>query len=67
MTPETLRIAVRQANEFLRRAKLVQIENITSHFNGGVWRSVAHGPETAAAKRASMDLTRALANMRRVP
>ena len=66
MTPETLRIAVRQANEFLRRAKLVRTDTIL-HKSGEPWDFVVSGRQSAAAKRASLDLTRALADMRRVP
>ena len=65
MTPDTLQAAVRAAEEFLRRAKTVPTETITSR-GGKPWRVVTGGKQSAAAKRASLDLTRALADMRRV-
>jgi hypothetical protein len=63
MTPETLLIAIEEATRFLKAAKEAR-------------KSIVHKPwgadfegnkSTAAAKRASMDLTRALADMRRPP
>ena len=66
MTPETLRAAVRQAEEILRRAKLVPLKEYKPT-TGNLWRHFEPSPQAAAVKRASMDLTRALADMRRVP
>lgn len=61
MTPETLREAIKEAERFVRIAKKVGLGNA---YTGGPV-CVKYGVESAAAKRASMDLTRALARMRR--
>jgi hypothetical protein len=72
MTPETLEEAVRLAEEFIRRAKLVPIVEGTygptamAGLVGKKWRRVGRSAVyPAAAKRASLDLTRALADLRR--
>lgn len=64
MTPATLKVAVHAAEEFLRRAKLVPTETITP-MAGKPQDVVPVSKHAAAAKRASLDLTRALADMRR--
>jgi len=53
-----IKAAIKQAREFLKRAELAHLAFTTkaeSHF---------HSKSFAAAKRASMDLTRSLAKMR---
>lgn len=57
MTPKTLTEAVAEAERFIRLAKAVPGARSISYYDPS--------PEAAAAKRASMDLTRALARMRR--
>ncbi len=64
MTPATLAAAVQAAQKFLRRAKLVPTETVTSDV-GKPWVSLPISKHVAAAKRASPDLTRALADLRR--
>ena len=61
MTPYTLRAAISAAEEFLKRAKDARSTIVKEKWGEG-W---VGNKETAAAKRASMDLTRALADMRR--
>ena len=60
MTPETLKLAIREAQRFIAIAENVPIETIGKY-------SYIKNPckEAAACKRASMDLTRNLANMRK--
>jgi len=72
MTVESLEEAVRLAEEFIRRAKLVPIvegtygPTATGDLPGKKWRRVGDSAiYPAAAKRASLDLTRALADMRK--
>ena len=66
MDCDKLKSAISEAKRFIERAEraergFVWIDSV--HFPaGGYWRNNA---TTAAAKRASMDLTRALADMRR--
>lgn len=57
MTKEKLNQAVEIAKEFIRRAKLVPFDD-----SGRYVTSFKH---SAATKRTSLDLTRALAEMRR--
>lgn len=64
MTPTTLNAAIAAAQEFIRRAKLVETQTVTPDV-GRPWTYVEPGRNAAAAKRASLDLTRALADMRR--
>ena len=58
MTPLALKEAISEAERFLRAAKVAR-----SAFNEDGW--VVNKSATAAAKRASLDLTKALAAMRR--
>lgn len=58
MTEDTLKEAIAEAERFLKKAKAVTPKEIARN---GYSPSV----EIAAAKRASMDLTRALARMRK--
>lgn len=57
MNPATLKQAVAEAKRFIEVAKTVKVYSDRAYFDTS--------KETAAAKRASMDLTRALAEMRR--
>ena len=58
MNEKTLKVAIEQAVRVLRAAEIAGIA-LKGPYG---W---AGGKETAAAKRASMDLTRALADVRR--
>lgn len=64
MTPATLAVAIHAAQEFLRQAKLVPTETVTPDA-GEPLVYLPVSKHAAAAKRASLDLTRALADMRR--
>jgi hypothetical protein len=67
MNREKLLNAITEAERFLARAKTANAGFYWHDFtsgNGGYWHH-AHQPDTAAAKRASMDLTRALADLRK--
>jgi len=55
MKPDALVDAIEKAKEFLRRAK--KVSTTTSY--------VKSGAEAASCKRASLDLSRALAKMRK--
>lgn len=63
MTREKLKRAIAEAERFLKRAK--ELEKRTACLCDDVLRYEA-SKYTSATKRASMDLTRALADLRRV-
>lgn len=62
MNHKTLQAAVEKAEAFIDAARAVRIEKSAY---GGDYLYLNGPRETGAAKRASMDLTRALADMRR--
>jgi len=67
MNREKLQTAIQEAERFLDRARTAQNGFVWTDFTnrpGGYFHH-EHTPDTAAAKRASMDLTRALADLRR--
>ena len=67
MTYETLQIAISEAERFLKTARQVKIKEVTGEgrMAGKKWKQVVdYTKETAACKRSSMDLTRALARIR---
>ena len=64
MNKDTLRDAVVEAERFIKAANQVKWEKRPFTVGGGYWEEITH-PEAAAAKRASLDLTRALAKMRK--
>lgn len=58
MNPESLKAAVAEAKRFIQIAKEIKVE-------GSSYRYITGGKESAAVKRASMDLSRALSKMRK--
>ena len=62
MTPETLNEAINEAERFLRKAKKAK-SGVHKNEYGSI--EFASQSDTAAVKRASMDLTKALAAIRR--
>ena len=64
MTKESLDAAIAEAKRFIAKAAAVNWRKIEMA-HGGFHNYVESGVAAAAAKRASMDLTRALARMRR--
>ena len=63
LTPKTRDAAVAEARRFIAAAEKLQFRTSDSD---KTWHYVSSaGPVNAAAKRASMDLTRALAELRR--
>jgi len=62
MTLETLNTAIAEAKRFIKRAEAAKKRNYKGNGEYVLWFS----KESAAAKRASMDLTRALAELRKV-
>lgn len=68
MNKDKLDTAIAEAERFLARARAARAgfvwRDFTAPHTGGYWRH-EHTPDTAAAKRASMDLTRALSALRR--
>ena len=56
--------AIYEAERFIAKAKQAQMRQETERREKGDWTQVA-SKETAACRRASMDLTRALATLRR--
>jgi len=65
MTKETLDEAIAEAERFLAKAKAVRWEKHIHQLSNHVWYTPIDTTQTAAAKRASLDLTRALARMRK--
>lgn len=66
MNKDTLRDAVVEAERFIKAANQVVFERKSSKPNGVFyWDEIVNHKEAAAAKRASLDLTRALAKMRK--
>lgn len=65
MKLKTLDIAVMAAQDFINRVEKLKENGETYQFYQGDKRSFCGGKDTAAVKRASMDLTRALADLRR--
>lgn len=61
MSPDKIQEAISEAQRFIVRAEKAMSDFVTNPYayNGT--------PATAACKRASMDLTRALADMRKAP
>lgn len=53
-------VAITEARRFIHKAQAAQ-----QRFREDQYTSIRGSPETAAAKRASMDLTRALAKLRK--
>ena len=60
MNEETLQIAINEANRFLKKAK-----DCKMRWHQDKMSKITGCLESAAAKRSSMDLTRALADLRR--
>jgi hypothetical protein len=60
MTPETVSVAIAEAKRFLKRAAIIRFSELE---HGG--RYISRSKETGALRRASMELTRALAEMRK--
>ena len=67
MNKESLSYALAEAERFARIAKTVEWETLAFDTDDGIvsYTIVVNHPVAAAAKRASMDLTRALARMRK--
>jgi hypothetical protein len=64
MKIDKLNIAIAEANRFLKAAKLAQVRIWEIKAREGEY-AVVVSKETAACRRASMDLTRALAELRK--
>ena len=62
MTKTGVRVAIVEAERFLGKAKLAmkRAEKLTDRAQDGLWQS----KENASMRRSSLDLTRALADMR---
>jgi hypothetical protein len=63
MTPETLRKAIDEAKRFIEAAEKVKIVSFTD-INERYFETIDPGKAPAACKRASMDLTRVLSDLR---
>ena len=63
MKMETIDVAIQEAERFLKKARDCKKASTRSHRNPSV--DYFSGKEMAAMKRSSMDLTRALADIRR--
>ena len=60
MNDDTLRVAEAAAREFLHRCKELRADESAMR-----WMTITGGMKTAAVRRQSMELTRALARMRK--
>ena len=65
MNEENLNIAIAEAERFLRAARAVKWKRRRYDFDPGAFYLYVDTAKTAAARRASMDLTRALAQLRK--
>lgn len=67
MNAENIRTAKRIAGEFTKLANdVLATERTAKMHNGDTYRRIDSGKLTGALRRKSMDLTRALADLRRV-
>jgi hypothetical protein len=62
MTPETLKKAIVEARRFIEAAEKVEVKRRNNY--DGAYEIIEPGAAPAACKRASMDLTRILAQLR---
>jgi len=65
MTDDKIKAAVAAAKEFIARSKPVLADHGTYQIGGDTFKRGASPRDTGALRRQSMELTRALANMRR--
>lgn len=65
MTFEKITAAVKAADEFKRRAKIVLADRGSYEAGGHTFKHHASPRDTGALRRASMELTRNLADMRK--
>ncbi|MCK9571272.1 hypothetical protein M0R72_20150 [Candidatus Pacearchaeota archaeon] len=64
MRAETLRKSMAEAERFLELAKAVPINDFGQDFRGNQVHFINSGKASGAARRASMDLSRCLADLR---
>ena len=64
MKADTLKKAIQEAERFIKAAKAVELEKIEQYSTGKVTQYIATGKASGAARRASMDLSRVLADLR---
>ena len=64
MRAETLARAIREAKHFIKMAEAVPVNDFGKNFRGERVKIIEMGKASGAARRASMDLTRALADLR---
>lgn len=65
MTPENIKAAVKVAKEFIERSKPVLADHGTYQMGGHTFHNSPSPCDTGALRRQSMELTRALAKMRK--
>ncbi len=68
MRVESLKEAIKEAERFLKLARKVEVSTVhgTHQMAGKKWQEISYpSPQNSACKRASLDLTRALAEMRK--
>lgn len=65
MTKNALRDAVAEARRFIEKAEACSFRDVLTYGGGKCGEVVDGGKAAAAMKRASLDLTRALAELRR--
>jgi len=64
MKASTLKLAVLEAKRFVRLAEAVPLEDFGKDFKGKEVQFIEAGKASGAARRASMDLSRCLADLR---
>lgn len=67
MNREKLKIAIAEAERFLARAKSLPDPVERNYMKGGTYLDDNFPVQQGAIRRSSMDLTRALADLRRTP
>jgi hypothetical protein len=65
MNEASIKIAIKEAEQFIHRAKLALKDQAGFVHDGRKISYLVAGKKSGALRRASMDLTRALADMRR--
>lgn len=67
MTKDAIRAAVSEARRFIQKAEAVQFHSRSSYTNQKNQEVATEGKASAAMRRASLDLSMALAVMRKTP
>ena len=65
MNEDQIKSTIRDAETFIKRAKAALADTVEFEYQGKLISRMSIGKKSGALRRASLDLTRALADMRR--